>query len=500
MTPPPNPETPSGQNKGTDEVWDSSEIPDDTNFTVDDLVDPADIQSGLDTPHHVKSLDINADKLDGLGLEVGSVYKMNNPSAIENLADYPYQVLGYDPEQSKVVVHDVDTGLPPNIYTIVGDPDEAGLVKIIGPETTPEKTDTEPDNKSLADLNLDDFDDSTVDGITTDFELNDKQDRRLKALLAEANQAETNGDIDTAIEKLREYEEKYEKIKKETLAEKREALARQFVDNPRMLFAALPRISGFDQEDIISPDDLSEVFPGYEADYDDLEIQSSPEELLRIIESAQELQEKADVNFKLVVRPDMTAADMAERVEDTFRSNGWDGPVYNDHKEDNFYQNQTPNEHELALISTEMLDFSLGKDILEQTQALIDFVTEHDLGLGVEKELESAAEEFASNKDRIERLISDGGDKPVLDEIMSLEAYNLLRPSVADFVADYISVAAKTDGQEKLAPNGYCDLASQWDNGWLVHVKVDRDGVNLNKTKEPGFSISNAGTNLSIRL
>jgi hypothetical protein len=377
--------------------------------------------------------------------------------------------------------------------------EETELTKIAEPSQKTADTEPESDNKSLADLNLDDFDDSTVDGITTDFELNDKQDRRLKALLAEANQAETNGDIDTAIEKLREYEEKYEKIKKETLAEKREALARQLVDNPRMLFAALPRISGFDQEDVISPDDLSEIFPGYDADYDDLNIRSSPEELLRIIESAQELQEKADINFKLVARPDMTAADMAERVKDTFRSNGWDGPVYNP-KPDDFYQNNTPGEHEIALITTDLLEYSRGKTPLERMQALTDFVTEHNLGRGVAG-LEPAVQEFANNKYRIGQLMSDGEDKPALDEIANLKVNQLLCPSLVEMLADYITITAKTDGREKNLPDKqYLLTASQWDDGLPVRVFTDHDGVNLQTLKDPYVTKDHFGASLSVRI
>jgi hypothetical protein len=183
---------------------------------------------------------------------------------------------------------------------------------------------TGPPEQMLEDVAVDEASADGMKSVPEPPELDEKEDQKLRSKLEKANSAESEGDLDVAIESLQEYQQEYKRIKKE----KRLRKLIENLNDPEKLFEVLPHMPGFSEKDIISPDDLSEIFPGYEANYDDIEIQSSPEEILQIIQKAQELQEQLGMNFKFVVRPDMTASTMKDMMREKFNDNGWGGVIY----------------------------------------------------------------------------------------------------------------------------------------------------------------------------
>jgi hypothetical protein len=326
------------------------------------------------------------------------------------------------------------------------------------------------------------------------YELDGGKDA-LTRLLKTANSAEAKGNIDTAITNLEEYIESYRRAERK----RRIKRAIEKLDEPGRLFAIFTEMSGFDKADIISPDDLSEAFPGYYTSYSNIEIRSSAEEVFQTIRNAHELQEKLDINFKLVVRPSMSISELVTKVEQEFDDSMWRGgrPV-SYAGDDQFYTTEKPNEHAVALTTTDPIPGTKNKSVVNQTQALLEFVIDSNLVPGIEEDLPAAAKEFKKKRVMIERLIQKNQHQEAYTLLANLKANQLLRPTAVEKVSDYINEVVKLKPEAPILPAGETVTNSQFDDGDVVSLNFEPFGMGFDgydsRSDKTQFS------NLSVRL
>jgi hypothetical protein len=108
-----------------------------------------------------------------------------------------------------------------------------------------------------------------------------------------------------------------------------------------------------------------------------------------------------------------------------------------------------------------------------------------------------AREELEKREDEIRKLIDEGQHRQAISLMTNLKANQLVRPTAVEKTADYITVTATTDGEERIIPNGRHIMASQWDKQKFVEIFTDSDGINYDTNGNPE---AQRPTDLSVRL
>lgn len=250
------------------------------------------------------------------------------------------------------------------------------------------------------------------------------------------------------------------------------------------------------KEDVLGPEEVERAFG----------LKLRAEDVPKIPFGKAELEKARELGQFLVLRVDKakdgTALSMKkmqellssefekEKLGKIFYSVDW-------YKEEKFFTEEPP-KLSWALSNKEIIPDSNSKNYLQQTESIVDYIKEKVFkGGAMPKEYQDAVKEFAEQKSKIAKLISDDWQEAA-KMLAELKITKLTRQSPVEFMYDIL--AYFKNNKQRLYENMYAWTARRASGGKLVRVGgFDADGVRVGGWR-PGLSAGGLGVAFSRSL
>ena len=222
--------------------------------------------------------------------------------------------------------------------------------------------------------------------------------------------------------------------------------------------------------------------------------------------SKEDLEKARELGQFLILRVDkakdgtgLSMKKMHDMMAEEFKKDGYGKILVSIdwYKEEEFFTKETP-KLSWALTSKEVIPDSTGKNYLQQTENIIDYIKEKVFkGGSLPKEYQDAIKEFAEQKEKISKLMKEDW-KEAAKILEELRITKLTRKSPSEAVYDFIAYF-KTN-KERLLENMYTWTSRRATDGELVDVGRFGSGGALVDSDTPDYSYGYLGVAFSRSL
>ena len=131
------------------------------------------------------------------------------------------------------------------------------------------------------------------------------------------------------------------------------------------------------------------------------------------------------------------------------------------------------------LVSREVIPGSVGKDYVEQTQAIADYLRNEVYdGQELPGEYQKAVDEFEACRENLRELLNDGHWRDVTGKCLNLKLNRLFRPTPVEVI--YNLMVCLIVNQERLLEDTYASTRERFSDGGIVVVgEWDTKGIGV---------------------